>query len=282
MEVEDDHEPSSDAVRMARNLALFRKQNYLAEKGEEIMDEQTFQARLLAPILEQDWTDYQEEARQIEAKLALTKECIAAELEVDLEDIAFIPQTRFHIDMELFVTPTGEIILHDDQRVEGFLNRIRLVENLTKRQAHLLDRYTETAHKCTSVFAKVRESQRRTLGANRMAYHSLPLIFEAPEVHSSLNYCNGIFVESKKSSNEQMLNPEGKERSIAFITTGPAFREEDVVHCHFTAAFEHFFPGVKLKGVAGMSQVIADNDGGVHCLTTDRIPILLPLERRPL
>ena len=93
-----------DRLRIAKNVYLCLLENQSFDPSQDPEDPED-------PL----WTEI---AREIEGMLTLTKQEIAADLEIPLERIAFIFQERFHIDMELFSIsrPEGDLVfLHDEK-----------------------------------------------------------------------------------------------------------------------------------------------------------------------
>ena len=125
-------EPSLEAYRIARNLALCieteipltRKRDDCTtqeEVNQLLSEEVKYRKLLMEPISDINRTKYFEAAQIIEMQIEITQQKIAEELQITLPDVLFIPQATFHIDMELTVTPNGKIWLHDEQKVLDLL-----------------------------------------------------------------------------------------------------------------------------------------------------------------
>lgn len=146
--------PSDDAVRAARNMSLYaakrdfdsrfaafreqRQKMSSIESGklhtslmEELKktwgNETAYRQLLTAPIREEDKVQYFNQACVWEAKVTLAGQVIADDLQVPVENIAFVPQTHFHIDMEMFVAPNGV-----DVYVDKASSQLSVTYNLEK------------------------------------------------------------------------------------------------------------------------------------------------------
>lgn len=133
--------PSDDAVRAARNMCLYytprrdfdsrfaayREQrqkmdltksmqlhkSFMEELRKTWTSETAYRKLLTAPIKGEDRINYFKQACVWEAKITLARQAIADDLHVPVENIAFVPQTHFHIDMEMFVAPNGKDVYVD-------------------------------------------------------------------------------------------------------------------------------------------------------------------------
>ncbi len=112
--------PSRQALRAVGNMALYETQrkweaSYISMNsgGGSISSKEFKEQRkkyyssLTGPVTEEDGESFLHEARLWDAKCILAKRVIAADIRVPIANIAFVPQTAFHIDMEMFVTPDG-------------------------------------------------------------------------------------------------------------------------------------------------------------------------------
>lgn len=214
---------------------------------------------------------YFKQVKLIEAKLSLTRDCIAEELDLPLENITFVPQTKFHIDMEMMVTPQGEVMLHDDEVTLEFLEKIKKSEHLKKEEKELLEQYRESAREGSKVFKDVREERMKILQKNGLSFVRMPAVLEAPLSKSSLNYCNGIFAQNGKRfiilNTDEIIQGLEKAENFTYITTGPSSQNEQVFHRRFIDLFQKTFPKVTFCGIPGMSKFIAERRGGIRCLS---------------
>ena len=307
--------PSLHAIRMARNLALHQDKHKedleKYEKMEKLKEKEAIEAEklsscndlemaypsfsdspikktplqkeeiiyrkaLLAPLSEKDRKEYFESAKLLEAKLRLTKQKIAEELEVDLQDVAFIPQRGFHIDLELCAMPDGGIFLHDPQLVEDLLQSIPQ-KTVTKEDANLIKRYISYAKKETEKNGKILQKTLQILKEHHITFECLPAVFRSSKLTSQLNYCNGIFL-NKGSSIQARLEDGmvcfGRMRDSGgfFVTTGPSTASETVVHDCFVDLFNKTYKNYTCVGIDGMSAFIEKYSGGVRCLSLNVSP----------
>lgn len=134
-------DPSDDAVRAARNITLYhakkdfdgrlnafreqkRKMDFMksvelqASLTEELRktwgSEIAYRQLLTAPVSKENRAQYFYQACEWEAKLILARRVIAEDLNVSVENIAFVSQKQFHIDMEMFIAPNGYDVYVDE------------------------------------------------------------------------------------------------------------------------------------------------------------------------
>lgn len=309
LSTESDKEPSLDAYRMARNLDLYltkrrpiveenykvylqkkeimrreKESNPLRQNKSTILEDNSngmeifggeigYRQLITNAVSDDEKATYLEEARRLEAKLKLTKACIAEELRVPPQNIAFVPQSVFHIDMEMSVTPKGVVILHEDQKALEFLNEIEESTNLSADEEILLQAYKKTALEGVVHFNSIREKRMQILIEHQIEFHIFPAVFRAPAFKSALNYCNGIFAQNgttvQKTSSKGKVSSYKKTKTGAFtyITTGPSIISEAIFHNRFLELFHRVFPDFGLYHVPGMSAFVAEKNGGIHCLT---------------
>lgn len=299
---ESDQEPSEEAYRITRNLAHYQKvrkpqdekrdqekkkrveevadgshsvalisEDFVIHNPRELIDEELdYHKQLTASLSEADREKYRKDARQIKLKLELTKVQIANELGVPLANIAFIPQKKFHIDMELFVTPRGKVILHDDQKALQLLEDIRKTYNLCDEENDLFQQYQINAEHRLIASKLIHERQKELLQRSGIDFDTLPAVFEASK-RSALNYCNGIFIENR--SRVLAVFPNGghahgivKEKGFTYITTGASSPHEVKLHNRFLRIFNETFPEYTVKTIP-MSHFVAKYSAGIHCLT---------------
>jgi hypothetical protein len=263
-------EPSEHAFRIARNTDLFSKNR---EKLEEQSLTQFF-LPLLNPISDEDKIAYELEARSIDAQLKHTKEYIAGDLELPVENLLFVPQWKFHIDLELVVTPEGEVMLHDDQLSLEFLKKIEKEESLDLEQQQLLQEFKKRAEERIEKFQPFQNKRIEILRNHGCQVHLLPAVFEdyESEPKIALNYCNGIFARKGRRDYEYMENGDlllrlQKERGHVFITTGTSSEAEEVVQRAFIRYYKANFPHLDIQPIPGVSECIGQTGGGIHCLT---------------
>lgn len=123
--------PSDLAIMMARNIDISKyrmpfvkqQQRINTSQDDEIAsmpdnyfsNEKYYIESLTAPLSESDKSEeYLADIIAWEAKIQLARQVIADDLGVSLDNIAFVPQTLFHLDMELFVHPNGKTVFIDE------------------------------------------------------------------------------------------------------------------------------------------------------------------------
>ncbi len=213
-----------------------------------------------------------ERANTFEAQLMLTKQIMAKELGVPLDQLIIIPQTMFHIDMELFITPNGEIVIHDDQLAIDFIeNSLRKsADSLTNEEKCLHYEFLENAKMRLKEADSIIKERNEILNNSGLTIQRLPVVFESKNSKICLNYCNGIFLErSLPISNKNNSKRRMTQNSFYYITTGPSVPEEQRIHQCFVNLFNQTFPDLSFQGITGMSKFVSESSGGIHCLTSD-------------
>ncbi len=289
-DLHNEGEPSLESYRIARNLDLYSyrrpfdllsNQAKSPEEKEKIVkdfenvlgSEFAYRIKLISPFKEMEKETYRSKANEIEAKLRLTKALIAEELEVPLENIAFVPQYDFHIDMEMFVTPGGTVAVNDDEGVVQFLETLKNTQALFPKEKRLVEDCLVSAKFRAALFQAGRQSRIEMLKEKNFSICTIPAIFEAPEFQINLNYCNGIFLPQEamatftNTAGKTYKVFTGRKEGFNFVTTGPTYEEESVIHAKFSQLFRKTFPNIPLRPVQGLSSYLALRGGGLHCLT---------------
>ena len=124
---------------------------------------------------------------EFEAKLALAKELMAEELNIDLYDLTIVPQVMFHIDIEMFAGLDGKtLFLHDDslalEALKGFSADDAVVNVLMKASKTQLKYFADVYKKTVSILER-----------SGFAVKRLPGILQAPEIGNAY-FMNGFFV----------------------------------------------------------------------------------------
>ncbi|WP_068467992.1 hypothetical protein [Candidatus Protochlamydia phocaeensis] len=298
----EDTEPSDEAYRLARNRDLYATIQFpkLAKKWdariiwqinnnsrEELhleeedipwtrlikmnLKELAYRKRLIAPLTEKEKKKYAANARKLEAKLRLTKQRMAQELRVPLANCVFIPQDHFHIDMQMFVTPDGKVVLHDNKKALKFLNVIEKSEDLTRKERLILRQFQKKALKGMEKCGANQKKRIALLKKQGVSVLTMPAVFNADYPKVSLNYCNGIFLDGKKGAQLFAKEKEGEaeRKQLCFVTTGPSHVIEEMIHKKFTRLFSCTFTNMALYTIAELSSFIANKKGGVRCLTNE-------------
>lgn len=93
---------SDSFIKLANKLDLFRRGKKISTDVDE-------------SIISSADSTLLEQAHSLRKTFEICAQAIAHDLRVERKYLAIVPQARFHIDMDLFVDPTGEIVYaHDD------------------------------------------------------------------------------------------------------------------------------------------------------------------------
>lgn len=272
-------EPSDTALRLARNRVHFKaieraELKAIAEKLDTSKREERallYWKSLTEPLTSEDRTAFHKAGILFEKKLAITAQVIADELGLPSEDIAYLPQTDFHLDLEICVTPAGKVILQSEEKTLELLAELEELYPLSPGESSLLEDYRETAESKKAISSQIAEERRKALKEAGIAFQELPFVLEAPAQDSALNYCNGIFASNGRQvraiSGEHVENEWIKQAGFTLITTGPWKEEEKVFHEKVTKLFKKAFPNYALHGVPGLSKFVSQQQGGIHCLS---------------
>jgi hypothetical protein len=257
LEYDSEEIPTMSCIRMARNLQAYDPRECHLLKGEEL--KQLYRL-WQTPVPEEEIPLYIEEARKIQAKVEITRALIAEEIDVEEENILFLPQTEYHIDMELFVTPDGKIAIHDPNAVLSFLRTINYDE-LTDEEKIIYQEIESLAYQDYEAHKDTRDMRKTfRLENSGLPFCLFPGILKTKK--TVLNYCNGIFVKN----NLPDLPDNGQQPEYYFVTTGPSRPAEQIFHRKFQELIHSIFPNIKVVGVP-MSDLVGTNGGGMHCLT---------------
>lgn len=198
-------------------------------------------------------------AQAIEAHEDKTLECIAEEIQIPKENIVIVPQTNYHIDLEMVVTPLGHVLVHDDEAVIRFLATIN-ISNFNQEELDLYEEYMQAAQVREAKYRDFQEVRDSILSDAGLDFYKMPLIFYGRG--RTLNFCNGIF---KKNEHEDVNS------DFLFITTGPSFQEENIFYEELQRYFYNKFQ-IALIGTPLMSSFLTEDTGGIHCLTFEDEP----------
>ncbi|MDP1608561.1 MAG: hypothetical protein Q8L98_04515 [Chlamydiales bacterium] len=265
--------PSEDLFRVARNFFLLKRKQentptaYVNDYAKEI---------LVAHNVPQT----------VEAMIFLTKEKIAEELQIKSERIAYIYQTSFHIDMEVFAGPNDIIFMHNERKMLNVQQQIgtrkmpfldRTINYATKngpRDEQLFELNTKIiqAIGCTTVPVPGVLSAHYSAG-DILSYSHISSLWEDSSTpfeeeedlevvteRTSLpiiNFMNGLFFDSSPPH---------------FITAG--FPDNDYPLAKpFVEAFckkvRKACPSLQISFINTLSaDFLAGNYGSIHCLTT--------------
>ncbi len=245
-----------------------QEQGYFEGSLEECLENAEIAYQVQKPITPEDL----EKANSFESQLLFTKKIMAEELGVSLDNLIILPQTMFHIDTELFVTPDEKIALHDDQLAKELIENL-LTENentLSNEEKILYNEFLENAEHRIEEGDSILGERDEILKNSGLTIQLLPALFESKKSKISLNYCNGIFIEKSQSiSNNNNSKRKMLQNSFYYITTGPSTPEEKRIHQCFIKHFDQTFPNFSFKGIEGLSKTMGAFEGGIRCLTSD-------------
>lgn len=275
-------EPLPSSYKLARNIELYEShQRPIDEAYYRIVDirESTdqeyrvkqaqnkyFRIMLTLPVDEDTHKKFREEAQFVQAKLNHTRKIMAEELEIDLKNLIIIPQTQFHIDMEMLITPFGEVILNDYKEVARVLPRIRraisgLIESEEAKELYEL--FKNSSLDDYQLFHSVTKQKLSILRENGISFQKVPLAFRSHDV--VLNLVNGIFFRKNSSD----VNEHHTLGSYVFVTTGGSLEEENPYLAYLIRRIELALPQLEIVTLPTMSLFIANYDGGLRCLSLE-------------
>lgn len=270
-----ENQPTEESLFMARNLAYYttsrkplydalsdfrekakhsvsydyKKELEVRRKLQELGGEEGFAAFLEAQLSEKERSDelLTKNALELEAKLELVKEVIAEEIGVLRQHCAFINQTRFHIDLESFVDPNGDIVyLHDDQISEKCLSDQNLV--------HVSPEYLENAKKNVKRgFHNISAQAAKDIEKIGCRVSRVAGVFEAKE--GNLNFMNGIVIKSFPF----------------FITNGTTDSKLKLLQNLFHDSITATNPNFKLMYIYSriLENILDNKSGGLRCMTSE-------------
>lgn len=271
-------EPSEHAYLVVRNIEFYNKfrrpvdyfwyvlrdKDKFHEELIKIGGEQAYRYQITASVSDQDKLRLRKEAQIFDAKRKKTELAIADEIGVPLDNICFIQQKKFHIDMEMTVMPDGSVLLNDPMKVLESLNEIERANfPLPTVEDTLHTLMVEKVVEDITNFNSVVENQIKQLMAIKVDVHRMALDFDAKE-EVNLNFANGIFIPTSASN-------------YKYITTGTTHLSEAIFFNHFVTKFEKKFSSVDVMGIEGLSRFVSKNEGGVRCLSIEStVPLRSP------
>lgn len=276
-------EPSEDAYRIAKNLErylLFRRpiekikpsgqceEDDLQHFGGEL----GYRSLLVQPIAESEKPAYRDRAIQITGFIQLTKERIAYDTKTPIDNIIFFAQKYFHIDLDTFVTPKGEVVLHDDDLAITLLSHLLKTLTLTEDEKNLLEDYLKTATENNIRYKQAMKLRKEILIKKNIPYHLIPGSFVSEKYKSHLNYCNGVFLRKAKVIRTSVATIKQPAEGYIYLTTGPTYKEELIVHDRIKKLFNILFPKDTFREIPDLSKFISEMHGGFRCLSFESVP----------
>lgn len=256
-------QPSEHAYRIARNLTFYEKlkkkiDHKLITLSEDSVEYKSYYLKLMQmggekgyrknislPITENEKKRFYSKAKEIEAKLVLTRNQMQKELRVKKpENLIVVPQSDFHLDLDLCVTPDGEVLLHDPDQVSTFLEPLFMKMLGIPNGLIFHKQYCDSA----SEEAELNTVRVKILKDHKIPVRLLPMRFKRESF--DLNYCNSLFL---------------KDNSI--LIPAPTTKLEECIHFKFTSMLEDLFPKHKLVQITDMSHFMSQNFGGIRCLS---------------
>lgn len=263
----DEQTPSENAFRIARNLELYnRSQRPFDEMISKVEDPELakqlkkedyefgrllrYKLALVAPVSTSDKIRLEKEALMWEAKIKFTRAQMAKELKVEESNLLVVPQIYYHLDWELCVMPSGELILNDFEASYTFMPFVAFLRTIggMKKHGKYLDNFGEAL-----IIAKEIDTIRlRCFASHKLTVHRLPSIFKKGK-RRLLNYCNALFLNAS-----------------TVVFAGPSdINIEEPIHNQFVEEFKKKFPSIKVITLPNMSTFQARMKGGLHCLSIE-------------
>lgn len=237
---------TSDRVKELREKRAALNQELSSYKGET-----GYRKGLLSPLsaLDEASPDLKRKGIEIDAKLALARQVMAQELNIAETDLIIVPQVKYHIDMEMLVSPDGKtLFVHDESLVQNLL-KAHPVKNVSEQ------RYLKASEERLKAFGAIYEKTVSILQQQGFNVKRLPGIFEA-DGEKAVYFMNGLFVPCQDGVH---LFTNGTKRFPRF--------EAD-----FSKAFTAHMPHSKVYFMNGdmMDEMMTQCHAGVHCVTWER------------
>lgn len=198
--------------------------------------------------------NYIEAAQLFEAKKELAKRIIAKDLGIPHENIIYLQQGQFHIDMESFATPDNVVFLHDDRESLTCLSRVRpLIE---EEDLEVLNQYVKQA---IGRYKSTESRNKKNKEALEKAGCRVILVggdFQATETR--INFMNGLMLQNKETS--------------LFITNGTMNNALNLfIKAYFLDTLKKACPSLKVIFAADqtslLQNMLSKYKAGIHCIT---------------
>lgn len=255
--------PSIYAYYLARNQEI--KNKYIKKHPWQNFSD--YLKNLKTPLKDEDKESLYERAQLWEERLDQTKQLMGQDLQVSIENLIFIPQISFHIDMDLVVTPFKKILIHKEKKAIDLLEKLQKEDGLRTGEKDFFNHLLDNAKQNLSN-DEVVKSIKTILRKHDLTTKTLPLKFQTDQGGVALNLVNGIFLKAQRREK----NAEIKQRRIlpeyTFITTGISYEFETRVHqLAIEMLIENLNDEVSVETVPSLSRFIYKYFGGVRCLT---------------
>jgi hypothetical protein len=237
---------SSDRWDLVQNIAKLYKKNLKDVEEKIFLQWSTFRMDIAAPLRKADRSEYKIQVRaiELEAKRRLTEELIAQELGLLLENLSIIPQSYFHIDLNICIEPSTNLIYFHDE-----LLAIDVCSNSQDKQ---LNEYQSAATKRKIIQSKINDEMKKILQTIGYKIAPLPGVYLA-DGNKSINFMNGCFVQCKDS--------------MTFFTNGS--RDHPELENAFEYEMKKYQPSIKVCFLesSSLESIVTEFFGGLHCLT---------------
>ncbi|MCE2981975.1 MAG: hypothetical protein LW832_00270 [Parachlamydia sp.] len=273
LEVDPSKSPTEHALQMAKNWRLYESicpfsqqlkkikaeeqllmQNYSCnairikelclEKGRLHSELQSreltlshLKSKFQTPVNSMEKEGLLHEARLFDQKIALAKKAISDDLKLPEERIAYLEQSRFHLDMELFIGQ-NTVFMHSEELSLKVMGKNRSMKGFADAAQKRLP-----ANKA-AIQANCQEIKRLGLSCVH-----LPGIYQCHQ-KNTINFMNGIFVRPDLFLTNDPIN--GGWAKEAFLETANNY--------HFDVEFVG-------KGI--LESILTHNNSGLHCLTRE-------------
>lgn len=241
--------PTDESIRAIRNLCILTK-----NQGKNNYEPHQIKPHFIRPVSETEKKQCQDIARSFQARINLCKQVIAQELEVPLKNIAFVYQNHFHIDLDLLVTPEGDILIHDEIQSSQILKN-HISNTSYRKESEMLNRYLEYSTSKQKIVSMINEKNRVILAEIGCNMHLIPGSFSASG-EFTLNFMNGIYLH-------------GPTKAYLFTNSGDHIHQK--LMNSFEAAVSEVSKSTQVVFLGKSSNFFCDMltryKGGLHCLT---------------
>jgi hypothetical protein len=137
-----------------------------------------------------------QQAQSIKDAIVYTKKRISKELGIKLENILYVPQTKFHIDMELFVSPKGTVFINDHELTKKNIYNISRKPEYQDSYEFLKDNYLYEKDKALRLNSVTNNLEEILKSAGKKVFR-ISGSHEGFKYNNSfrLNFFNGFFVK---------------------------------------------------------------------------------------
>lgn len=256
--------PSTYAYYLARNDRI---KNEFFEYLQEPAQYFTYGEFLKEPLNEEELQELYQEAQLWEERITQTKQFMARDLQVPLENLVLIPQVSFHIDMDLVVTPSKKILVHKEKKAISLLNNLMANDSATPGEKDFFSHLLLNANKNIKNDSIVK-SIKAVLNQHGLTAESLPLKFSTSQGGVSLNYANGIFLKAQKYKRKANGKRSRIRYDYTFLTTGPTYAFEKKIHeMAIKVLQKNLRNEAKVVPIPNVSDYIYKYLGGIRCMT---------------